>query len=87
MADFYKQRDSICAYHLHEYAMKERNDILEGALRQHVREVRETLTQQPDWTSAAREFDTLFASMANPKDPLWSSETMEKLTRVYLEER
>lgn len=64
--------------------MKDRTDILASVLRQHEQEVREALTQTPDWKRAAGRFDTLFSRMVNPKDSLWSSATVEKLTGVYL---
>lgn len=67
--------------------MKDRNYILAGVLRQHEREVQETLTQRPDWPEAARKFDTFFGRMVDPKDSLWSSATIEQLTRVYFAER
>ena len=63
--------------------MKDRNDIIAGALRQHEGEVREALARTPDWPRAARRFDTIFAHMANPRDSLWSSKTIVKLAEVY----
>ena len=67
--------------------MKNQNDILGDVLRKHEREVREVLVQKPDWEGAARKFDALFGYMADPKDHLWSSATIETLTPVYLAER
>lgn len=64
--------------------MKDRTDILAEALRQHEQEVREALTQTPDWPRAAGRVDALFSRMVNPKDSLWSAATVEKLTGVYL---
>jgi len=64
--------------------VKASNDMLAGVLRENEPEVRESLSQTPDWQRAARRFDALFACLANPKDPLWSSATIEKLTTVYL---
>ncbi len=67
--------------------MKNQNDILGNVLRQHAREVREALTQRPDWPGAARKVDALFGRMAKPKDRLWSNETIETLTRACLAQR
>src|SRR5687767_6507004 len=64
--------------------MKVRDDILAGVLRRHEQDVRDALTQTPDWPRAAGRFDTLFSCMVNPKDSLWSSAMVEKLTGVYL---
>ncbi len=67
--------------------MKGRNDILAAVLREHEGEVRQALTQTPDWPRAARRVDSLFGHLVNPKDKLWSKATIEKLTSVYLAEQ
>ena len=64
--------------------MNDGSDILAGALLKHEQEVRGALTQNPDWSRAASKFDTFFSRIVNPKDVLWSTATLEKLTGVYL---
>ncbi len=64
--------------------MKHRSEVLAGVLRNHEQEIREALNQTPDWARAASRFDVLLSHMVNPKDSLWSSTTVEKLTAFYL---
>lgn len=64
-----------------------KSEALSAALQAHEKEVREAVAQGADWKGASERMDAFFARLANPKDPLWSAATIEKLTQVYFSAR
>jgi hypothetical protein len=58
-----------------------------AALNDNRSELVKTIAERPDWSRAADAFDAFFKSLADPADPLWSSENFSIFQKTYLDAR
>jgi hypothetical protein len=66
---------------------KQISQLLIDAIKENKVEIGKMVTERPNWEMATQKFDTFFKSISDPKDPLWSEGTINKLNEVYFVQR